>query len=376
MWPADHKSALLGFAVSAAYWPGMLSAAFTPRWAVIAVGLPLLTRMDPRDVPEPLRWVLAALLAVGAVSLAGSPDPKGGALDLIFMVLLCGTFVAGAGLTSLDGVMTGAAAGLAISAILCTFQTVPSGLFYSSEVMAEFAALVFVWGALRPNLPAVMIAAIPIALSGSRIAIVMAAVALLLAARQSPRVTASGLVVLATAAVASLMIFKPESAADRIDLWAATVAALMPLGHGLGWFGATYPSDFSHSDVAQALAELGAAAALLAAIPIFVITRDRGNDAERAVFWAACFEAVVSFPLHMPATGFVAAIAAGHLVSRRSLVLVGDRLGGLADGSRGGRALAADRAVDRRSYGGTKQISPRPVPASANASCGVGQRAG
>ena len=362
MWIADHKAALLGFAVSTAYWPGMLSAAFTPRWAVIAAGIPLLTSMDPRNVPEPVRWVLGLLIAFGAVSLLGSPDPMGGVLDLIFIVLLCGAFIAGAGLASLDDVMTGLAAGLAVSAILCLFQPVPAGLFYSSEVMAEFAALVFVWAALRPRWLIAAIALVPICMSGSRIAAVVAAAGLIPAVRPGVRVFAG--LVLALVAGASLVLVKSGSAAERMALWAGTVAAWTPLGRGLGWSGATY-GNFSHSDVAQAVAELGIAAVLLAIIPLYAVINRRGNDAERAVFWAACFEAVVSFPLHMPATGFVAAIAAGCVVSVRPVVLVGDYLGGLKDGRGAGRPVAADRAIDRGGFRGGAAVSVRSVPSSA-----------
>ena len=64
-WIAAHKMAVLGFAVSAAYWPGMLSAAFTPRWAVIAAGVFFVSSLDPRNIPESLRWTLLFLLAMG-----------------------------------------------------------------------------------------------------------------------------------------------------------------------------------------------------------------------------------------------------------------------------------------------------------------------
>jgi hypothetical protein len=41
------------------------------------------------------------------------------------------------------------------------------------------------------------------------------------------------------------------------------------------------------------------------------------NDrAARAVFLVICIEAVLSFPLHLPVTGMLAAVTAGYLCSR------------------------------------------------------------
>lgn len=326
-------AALLGFAVAAAFWPGLLSGSFVPRWGVIAVGLPLVSSIDARAIPEGLRWTLAFLLALGAVSLLGSPYPQAGAEDLLFVVLLCGAFLFGAEQASLDDVMTGIAWGAGISALLCIPQffdwwqpveqvSRPAGLFFSSEVMGEFASLVFVWAARsrRYWIAALMVA--PIVLTGSRIGLFAAAIGLFWG--RSWRVTAPAIVGLAFAGVGAVLFHKVGSAEHRVILWGAGLLSLSLLGNGLGYVTAAFPyEEFLHSDALQVLVELGIGGLVLVAIPIAAFRSDRGNDAERALFAAVCVEALVSFPLHFPASGFVAAVVAGYLAGTGPLVRVG-----------------------------------------------------
>ncbi len=347
-WFTAHKLALLGFAVSATYWPGILSPAFTPRWAVIAGGMPLVSRLDPRAVPEPLRWVLAFLVALAAVSLIGSPDPRGGTGDLIFMVILCGAFLVGAGLSSLDDLMTGLGAGLAISSGFAIAQylgwsspfiqtTGISGLFFNSEVLAEFSALIFVWAVARPRWLIAAVAVVPVALCHSRIAIMASAVGLLYAFwPRSPRLQILAVAVLGVVGLAMMFVFgqaKATTADHRLVIWGATAMAITPFGNGLGWFDAAHPfEEFAHSDAIQILAELGLGGLAILAIPVFAFINNRGCHAERAAFVAACFTVVVSFPLHFPAAGFVAAVLAGYLVGVRPVVRLGQSYGGTHDG--------------------------------------------
>ncbi len=129
-----------------------------------------------------------------------------------------------------------------------------------------------------------------------------------------------------------LGIDKLTSAGQRIILWIATVMAMTPLGNGLGWFAAAHPSEeYAHSDVLQAVAELGVGAILFLAIPVVLMFRSRGNNAERAAFVAVCVEAIVSFPLHLPASGFLAALLAGYLAGRSADLCVGAPVGGSDD---------------------------------------------
>lgn len=328
-WLAGHRLAVLGFAVAAGYWPTFLQGAFAPRWMVIAVGVPLCCAIDPRAIPEGLRWVLAWLFALAVIATSfASPDPMTGYFELIFMFMLAVTFVAAASMDNLDDVMMGLATGLAVSSVMVAINLNSndqrdsgdiSGLFFNSEVLAEFAALVFVWAVARPRILTAAICSVPLLFCGSRISIVVALVGALFAYRPNSKLLTAGLfAIIAAAGVALIVVMgidKMHSAEHRVTLWIAMVFAWNQYGHGLGWFLTHYPLEqFGHSDAIQMIAELGVGAFAAVAIPIYAFCFQGGNRAERALFLAVCIEVCVSFPLHLPASGFVAALAAGRLV--------------------------------------------------------------
>lgn len=360
-WIAAHRMMLLGFAVAVAYWPTMLSAAFMPRWAAIAIGLPLASRLDPRDLRPSVAWVLLWLLTVAAIATTwASPDPLAGYEEMIFMGLLCLALVAGANLDNADEVMIGAGFGLALSVFGILFamnadegRTVyasTSGLFYNSEVFAEFSAIIFVWALLRPRYLIAAIALVPILICESRIALVIAAAAMLYAFGPRSRLKMAVLVVLLVVVAASLVFIlgpgKAGTAGQRAILWISTFYAWTQFGHGLGWFATVHSQEqFAHSEVLQTVAELGIGGVAALLIPVLALSSKRGNHAERAAFVAVCFECAVSFPLHLPANGFLAAVLAGVLLSRRPVVLMGGDHVAVADGAGVQQREAAYRAV-------------------------------
>lgn len=333
---ADYRTAILGFLVAAAYWPGMLSAAFVPRWGAIAVGVPLLTRMDPRDTPLSVRWTLLWVFVMALIATAfTSPDPMTGYLEGMFFVLLCLSLFAGSNLDTMDHLMTGLGAGLALSSGLAVLQftglwspvpqsSAPAGLFFNSEVLAEFAALVFIWAILRPRWGMAGIALIPVILSHSRVSMVMIGVGLFYALRPKTRVAAAVILLILVVLALSLIGmsgYKLETAGHRMTLWLATIGSWNLAGQGLGWAHASFPMEgTSHSDVLQIVAELGVAALPLVLIPVMVFYRQRGTHAERATFAAAIVGCCISFPLHFPASAFLVAVLAGYLLSNRHWV--------------------------------------------------------
>jgi len=378
---AAHKAAALGFLVGAAYWPGMLSPAFVPRWGAIAVGVPLLLSIDPRALPAALRWVLLYVLAMALLATAWtSPDPLSGYLELFFFVTLALAFIAGANLDSMDGLMTGLGLALVPSTILAITQyagwwsplpqtSSPSGLFLNSAVLAEFAALMLVWSACRARWWIVVTAVIPLVLCNSRVAIIAAFIGLTAPFWPRSRWTATAIPLLMIVGVMALLAFfslgaigKLASAEHRVTVWIATVLHWRLFGNGLGWFNAAYPQEMvAHSDALQAVAEVGIGAFALIAIPVMAFMRQRGNHAERATFVAACCTVVVSFPMHFPASGFLVAALAGYLVSDRKPVPRIAHERGFDDGW-----FAAERAEARGSYpphggGGGTTVSVRSV---------------
>ena len=340
---------LFGVAISAAYWPGLPAEALAPRWAIIAVGLPLLSRLDPRALGAGLCGLLLWLVGLGAVSLIASPDPLGGALELFYAIILCLALLAAAGLDDLDAVMMGLGIGLIPSSVLAVVQWfgwhpvaqgsgAPPGLFYNSEVLAEFAAILFVWAAVRRRWWVAVITAVPLVLCQSRIAVIVTALGILYAVPLSRWFKGSLAVLVGIGGIAALAFLgfdKIASAGERVIIWLAMGEAVTPLGRGLGWVEMALPRQlFAHSDALQALVEIGYGAVFLIIIPILVFWRKRGNLAERAAFFAICAEVLVSFPLRVPATGFVAAMLAGVLLGRGTVVRVGEPVGGIDAGPR------------------------------------------
>lgn len=84
----------LAFLLSVAYVP-MFSTASSPRWIILAAGLPLAASLDPRHLPWGVAVTLAGGMLWGLISLCWSPDPLGGAFNLFQVALLVGVMIAG-----------------------------------------------------------------------------------------------------------------------------------------------------------------------------------------------------------------------------------------------------------------------------------------
>ena len=355
--------AAFGFLISVAYWPGLLSPAYVPRWAAIAIGLPLVSRLDPRRL-DPLALTAAIIfLALAWTSLRWTPG-TGGALECFYLTLLFGALLLGAGLNEagLDRLLTGMLVGLAPSSLLSIltattgwlpvlqFSQQPGGLFGSSEILGEFAAPLFIWALLRRS-PQALIPAVPIALTQSRIVWVTTALVSLAMWPRLGRMTRCAAVAVVLASGCGLLILlgapKADSAGTRIVIWVATAMAFRPGGQGIGWFTSAHPAEeFAHSDVLQAFVELGLGAAIVAIVPAVALFRAGDRSlAARSALLALCLESVVSFPLHTPASGFLAAVLAGHLARRRDHVRDPEPVGGMAHGDGLRWSAPADRAA-------------------------------
>lgn len=341
--------AAVAFLAAVVYVPGIYSVAGMPRWWVIAIGLPLASTLDLRALWWPITALMAGIVAWAAASVAFAPHPHAAALEAVLVGITCLGAVAASNLDDgIGDVLAGLAGGVAVSAALCVPQTlgwwspvaqssVPAGLFYNSEVLAEVAAPLLVWAALSRRWALAIAMAVPVALCHSRVALIAGMVGLLWAWRPRWWVWAGlGCAALA-AGYAGLMWFglsKFASAIDRLGLWITAWYSLTPLGRGIGWWAAAHPGpyeEFAHSDAIQAVIELGPAAALIAAIPALILWRGRGTLGERAAYVAICFEALVSFPLHLPVGAFLGAVLAGGL-ARRGAVVRAAGLAGRVDG--------------------------------------------
>ena len=359
MLSAEVRLGVLAFIVGVIFWPGTVGAPSMPRWAAIAVGLPLVSTLDPRSVPAWARIVFVSALAYAAIVTAWSPRPWGGYFDIFCIALMGLTALGAAGCRDRTPALLGLCAAAALSGILGilqyagVFKAVPhsgiAGLFLNSEVLAELLAPLLVWALWKRRFALAALLATPLVLGDSRIAV--GAVLFGLWWGWTPRhrwIKGVALAVIAVAAVAALLLVKGQSTGMRFVLWGTAILSMTPTGLGLGWWGAAHPfpwEDYVHSDVLQAFVEMGPAAILFLAFPAWLLWRRDGNVAEQSAFAAVVAEAFVSFPLHVPATAFLAALLAGGLAGDRHRVRRFD--GGIADAGvdAAGRQFAFSRAM-------------------------------
>ena len=372
--------AALAFCVGAAYWPGISSGFYMPKWWAMAIGLAIIPwgfrSLDP---------VIAACAASGvlmaALSLLSTPHLYGGILQLIFIILLCGVAVGAAALEDVGPVIAALGWGVAISVAASVLQffgwyiaphSGNSGLYLNPEVMGELAAPLFIWAFWSKRWALAGIMATSILLCHSRIAFFVAGCGLLFGWRAPRAVKVATVAVMLGAGIAAVFLAgdglgKYISGMTRIMYWGAAVLSLAPNGHGLAWWFAAHPfptEEFVHSDVLQSMVEIGLGAVFFLAIPVMVMQRGRGL-AERATYVGICVEALVSFPLHLPATGFLAAVLTGWFARRWSDVRIPGFVGRVEGGGAvqwGGEIAGGMVPWCGRSGGG---ISVRPAYSNA-----------
>jgi hypothetical protein len=330
--------AVLGFAVGAAYLPGIPSAASMPRWWVLAIGLPLASRLDPRALPPIVAGCLALAVAWALIGLSWTPRPTHAALDCLLLGLLCLSASAAASEDGGDAV-TGMAYGVAASALLCIPQvlgwdglaqsrTGPAGTFLNREVLALVAAPLLVWSALGGRRVLAVVLAVPVVFCLSRVAWFAVAAAALWAWRTDLRfkvIAAAAVLLGAATTLFTLGDVKIVSAGARVVLWGAAILSLTPEGRGIGWWAVGHPvpgEEYVHSDILQAMVEFGIGSVLLLAFFAAALrgTRHEEDRAVAGAFIVVGIEAVLSFPLHTPAAGFLAFVLAGRLARDRTRV--------------------------------------------------------
>jgi hypothetical protein len=204
-----------------------------------------------------------------------------------------------------------------------------SGFYLNTEVLAELTAPLLLWAFWSNRWVLTGIMSTSLLLCHSRIAVFVVACGLLFGWRAPRTVKVACIVVLMIAGVAAVFMIadgpgKYLSGMTRIMYWGTAVLSIVPGGRGLAWWAAAHPfpfEEFVHSDVLQAMLELGLGSVFFLAIPVMVLRRS-GGLAERAAYIGICVEAVFSFPMHLPATGFLAAVLTGYLARRSGDVRV------------------------------------------------------
>lgn len=321
--------ALVGFGAAVAFYPGWISSAVAPKWAVLAGLTPFLARIDLRRIAPLSGLCLAAGMAWAALSLLWTPDVLTGLHEFLHLLILAMIVIAVSGLDDIDPILSAVGWGLAISSALCVVQwfgyspvdqiSAPAGLFYARMDLAAAVAPVFIWALLSGRYPLAAVLAAPMILCQTRTAIFAAVIGFLAA---KPRLAlflgAAFLLAMLATWVFALPPFdaaKVDSLTIRFEIWRATLQGLSILGSGIGSLTAdAFPVvEYAHSDILQAGYELGIGA--LPLLAFFAIAACGPITPARAALVVLGVEAAVSFSLHRPpTTGFLAFGVAGFLV--------------------------------------------------------------
>lgn len=329
---------LLGFAVTAAYWPGIAGAAVTPKWTAVACATVFVL------AGVRIEWTARHAIAfvfVGwfALSALWSPSPLDAVDVLGRCVMFAAVYALGAQIDDLRRVMTGAAIGIGISSaiaiaqwfgadLLPSYNGEPAGLFYNKNSLAEAAALLLVyvtakrmWWLVAPLAPALL-------LTSARGALLAVAVAGLLAFwRRSPWLAYVGFLSILPVAFWLVQSHGMSSVNERLAIWEDTAAHLTLFGHGAGSFVALFPGIAKnfvmttrpihpHNELLWVTFEAGFIGAALM-IAMFSGLLCGPLNAERLVLIAILVEGCFAFPFQNAATGFIGLLVAGRLGADR-----------------------------------------------------------
>lgn len=334
----------LAFLVSIAYLPGITSAAVAPRWWAIVVGAPLVLLFVERIRPELGHALGLLFFAAAALSIFWSVSPIDTANFLFLLAGLGAVFCAAAEEQSLEPVWLGLGAGAAVNTVIALAELyIPAarsecgcaaGLFLQQDFMGAFCAIALialVLGIERKRWVAgAMIAAagLGLCLSHSRGAILSAAGALFLAGawRLTPRyrnaTIAAGILFAAGFVAFDAMVVhsRTQTILTRLVEWDYVINNMHWLGWGFGTLGSVFTFEHAENEFVELAFDLGLLSLIFWAFVAQALTRVKANVSS-FVLVGLILDGLTSFPLHNPATAFVAAVALGDLCGARNMLL-------------------------------------------------------
>lgn len=310
----------VSFLVAIAFVPGISGASNSPRWAVLSVCLPLLI-LPARLTQGHLFGGAFLLWATISVTWSAGYDA------LWHWYLLGMAFWIGSATEDLSPVFRGLGYGLVPSVILAIPQSfdwspvaqtyAPAGLFMNKNFLGEicFLAALGLLSVRSYLLSAIMLLGAALAASKAVLAACAMFSCVWLWRKHRWIAIAVCLLTLTAGATAYHLDYKTSTLDHRFAIWADTLDGMTWVGRGTGSFYRDYPSHATrqdtfterpqnaHNEFLELAYEHGIGALLLLGIV-------RPTIALAAVL-AFLF---LSFPLRLPATGFLIALYAGHLV--------------------------------------------------------------
>lgn len=329
----------LGLAASVAFLPGIVNAGTAPRWAALAVMIPLVGLLSTTPARLPWGWI-ALFIAPILISVGLHQEFSPEALErLAQLSILMMAFVLGASMDHLNRIWWGVAAGVGVSAVLAFLQygglssipqaVAPAGLFMNKNVLAESCLLALIISAGLGSIWLFILGFVGLALTMSKAAIGAAVITLILwltHAEHGAQKWGAALVI----GLIGLAATVPDwsSLAARSEIWGVALSGVTLLGNGVGAFQQAVPHfQYVHMEILELIYELGLLSLPIILGVLYWIRRYRGS-LEETIILAVALVGLFSFPLHLPLTGFAMAIALGHVVgSRNELRLQSDLCG-------------------------------------------------
>lgn len=329
-------SAIFGFLLAVIFDPFTWTGATTPRWALLAVGLPLLLRLS-----APNHFTLAHLVGIlfalwTALTITWTANIWDGAGQLLILLIIVQAFIYGEKSLKLEKIFIGLAVGISASSLILIIpplHTLPSivlvyphGLFGNRNMLGEIAALTLVgcvvyrlYWFIPGLLPALLWP--PIA----RDALLAVAAGLILWIWPKHRTIALVCIALGIIALYFGIEYRPSSVEERFTAWSAVLNNLTFFGHGIGslytlspymtdaWDTTARRLDHAHNEFLEILFEQGIPGLVLYTALLSLAYRS-ADWATRSILSAFLVISCVAFPWRIPANAFVGALCLGHAV--------------------------------------------------------------
>lgn len=329
---------LWAFLLCIAYVPDWTGSVMPTGWAYLCLTLPFMVWGRQAFIPWWLVLLGVGALAYAIFSLWSLSVPVFG-LERIMQLFALGMsawFASTWTDEDFRAIIRGIAMGVGVTVFLAIIQhfgnigvpsaAAPAGLMYSSIIMGDVCAVIFLAGNSW-ELRGVML--IGIALSGSRGAVVGLIVGLI--CKLSIRTRWGLLALVAPLGALGWMWFHiSDSDGPRLVVWRNILLHLRWLGWGPGsldntiltYHGVHYVVQYAHNEFLDLIYTYGIGAGFLVLILLAPLTRIRQTGWPAYCAWFAC--ALWAFPLHSPIEGFLGASLVGY-ICRRGVVLWPDR---------------------------------------------------
>lgn len=342
---------IFGFLLAICFDPHLWTAATQPRWALLAVALPLLCAFSSPNHFELSKLLGLLFIAWASLSLIWTANILDGFGELIWILIIAQAYIYGNRLFSLASIFTGLALGITVSSAILIIPALrdlfvnsivlvyPHGLWGNRNMMGEIAVLTLLgclvyqrYWYIPGLLPAIFFYK-PEIMSGtpSRGALLalVAGIGTWLWSRSKWQACVfAGIVFVGGAAFVALDHSHGSAANERLQVWEAVYSGTNLAGRGLGslytlapylspiWDTAERRIDHAHNEFIEILFELGIFGATLY-VAIIAIALRSASDSCRVILVGFLVISMFAFPWHIPANAFVGGLVMGHAIRGR-----------------------------------------------------------